>query len=272
MVNGTGFPNAADSLGSQNSVVLLFTVNAGSDTVVMFRIDKEDPCHPKMIGEPASTLGQFPISVAYSDSLRMLCVLNGGAEAGVACFNADPLNGLKNLGALRSLGNAIHETTPPSGPPGSAAEISFNPESSAVFVSLKGNAGAIPKQPGFILAWPVEHGQIGDESVVSQIADIEMDFGFAFLPGSRIFISDPSYGVSILEVGTDHEIVEEAHIVVNGSPRDSAAGKKENTKPMNRKSSVMSLSGAPHLPSDHLRGKSGSPCASSPSAFLLRDR
>ncbi|TKA39833.1 hypothetical protein B0A55_13554, partial [Friedmanniomyces simplex] len=61
MVNGTGFPNAADSLGSQNSVVvsgdLLFTVNAGSDTVVMFRIDKEDPCHPKMIGEPASTLG-----------------------------------------------------------------------------------------------------------------------------------------------------------------------------------------------------------------------
>lgn len=44
-----------------------------------------------------------------------------------------------------------------------------------------------------------------------------------------------------------------------GSPSNGFPGKKENTNAMDNQSNVMSLSGAPHLPSDHLRGSSVSP-------------
>jgi uncharacterized membrane protein (UPF0182 family) len=47
----------------------LFTVNAGSNTVSMFWIDKTDPSHPTLINT-APTLGEFPSSVAYSSKLK----------------------------------------------------------------------------------------------------------------------------------------------------------------------------------------------------------
>lgn len=37
----------------------------------MFGIDKGDPYHPRVIGEPASTLGYFPITTAYAGQLEM---------------------------------------------------------------------------------------------------------------------------------------------------------------------------------------------------------
>ncbi len=48
----------------------LFTVNPGSNTVSFFVIDHNDPLHPRLVGEPAGTLGEFPISVTYSSSLK----------------------------------------------------------------------------------------------------------------------------------------------------------------------------------------------------------
>lgn len=59
-------------LGLTNYVIkgFLFTVNSQSNTVVMFKIDDEDPWHPKLVGSPAPTLGDTPVSVAYSRSLK----------------------------------------------------------------------------------------------------------------------------------------------------------------------------------------------------------
>ena len=48
----------------------LFAVNPGSNTVAMFFIDKDDPYHPKLIGSPADSMGEFPVSVAYSPRLK----------------------------------------------------------------------------------------------------------------------------------------------------------------------------------------------------------
>lgn len=126
----------------------------------MFKIDPSDPQHPSLVGNPADTLGQFPQSVTYSEQLKMgktsslleirevvltrhlpACVLNGGAVAGVTCFDVDATSGLSVSGSLRQLGrNVINETTPPTGPPGSAAQVFFDPESTGVFVTVKGNA------------------------------------------------------------------------------------------------------------------------------------
>jgi hypothetical protein len=49
----------------------LFAVNPGSNTVSMFSIKPSDPLHPVLVGNPADTLGDFPMSVAYSSSLSM---------------------------------------------------------------------------------------------------------------------------------------------------------------------------------------------------------
>ncbi|KAK1021105.1 hypothetical protein LTR33_018568, partial [Friedmanniomyces endolithicus] len=102
--NLTGFPNAVDPLISQGSVTvngnLLLTVNAGSNTVALLHIDEQDPCQLTLVGPPADTLGEFPISVTYSEQLKTACVLNGGTKAGVSCFNVDPDHGLRAAGPL----------------------------------------------------------------------------------------------------------------------------------------------------------------------------
>lgn len=35
----------------------------------MFRIEANDPWHPRLVGSPADTMGDFPMAVAYSESL-----------------------------------------------------------------------------------------------------------------------------------------------------------------------------------------------------------
>lgn len=48
----------------------LFAVNAGSNTLSMFQINKHQPLDLKLVGTPQSTLGEFPMSVAYSSALK----------------------------------------------------------------------------------------------------------------------------------------------------------------------------------------------------------
>lgn len=63
-----------DSLFSADAIVvsgnLLFVVNAGSNTLSLFKIDPTNPQHLTLVGEPASTLGDFPVSVAYSEKIN----------------------------------------------------------------------------------------------------------------------------------------------------------------------------------------------------------
>jgi hypothetical protein len=36
----------------------------------MFIIDRQDPLHPRLVGDPIPTLGQIPVSVTYSKELN----------------------------------------------------------------------------------------------------------------------------------------------------------------------------------------------------------
>jgi hypothetical protein len=220
MVNSTGFQNTADPLGSQGSVIVdgeyLFTVNAGSNTLSMFAIDPWNPLHPRLIGSPVDTLGEFPVSVDYSAKIQQACVLNGGAVAGVACFSVDPYKGVKASGPLRKLSaKIINETTPPSGPPGSAAQVLFNPDSSALFATVKGNPGSKPVQSGSFSAWPVVDGLVCEEdAIVTQDPNIILNFGFSFVDESTIFLSDPSFGTAFLGTGGNLSLAEETHLII----------------------------------------------------------
>lgn len=66
------YPFCILPLGFVNNVIkgFLFTINSLSNTVSMFKINDEDPWHPQLVGSPAATLGDTPVSVAYSRSLK----------------------------------------------------------------------------------------------------------------------------------------------------------------------------------------------------------
>jgi len=90
-VTGTGQPGVGSLFGSDAIVVednvspsfrffawkfvadleakYIFVVNPGSNTVSMFSIKPSDPLHPILVGTPADTLGEFPMSLTYSSSL-----------------------------------------------------------------------------------------------------------------------------------------------------------------------------------------------------------
>lgn len=128
-------------------------------------------------------------------------MLNGGTKAGVSCFNVDPDHGLRAAGPLRSLGSAIDETTPPTGPPGSSSEILFNPTSSAVIVSIKGSG-----PPGYIVAFPVEYNQVSTAGVFNQVSDIKLDFAAIFINRTSLFLVDPSFGASTRSIATTRSL------------------------------------------------------------------
>ncbi|KAK3621125.1 hypothetical protein LTR56_022989 [Elasticomyces elasticus] len=236
IVSLAAVPGGADTLGSQGSVVvsgnitsrtglvLLFTVNAGSNTVSLFVIDSADASHPRLIGTPVDTLGEFPISVTHRYRLVLTeansataSVLNGGAKAGVSCFDVNMIHGLRSKGQFVKLDKSvINEQTPPSGPPGSACQIRFIPDSTALFATLKGSATS-PIKLGSLVAWPVHNGVVSHAGpVVSQFQNVTMDFGFQFISRSTIFLSDPSYGASIVDVGRDYKGNERVHTAIPG--------------------------------------------------------
>ncbi|KAH8890887.1 hypothetical protein GQ53DRAFT_162043 [Thozetella sp. PMI_491] len=197
--NTAAGPAAADPLFSQGSVVVvndrLLTVNPGSNTLALFRLDPNDPYHPALVGQPVSTGGTFPVSVAFSHALHIACVLNSGHIAGIACFHVDD-NGLTPAGDFMPIALTVNQTTPPVGPFNTASEIVFNPSSSALFATVKGN----PTTPGFIYAFPVRNGLVSPAPVVSRPPELLVDFALTFLNDSQAVIVDPSHGAAFLDV------------------------------------------------------------------------
>ena len=184
----------------------------------MFLINPFDTLHPRLIGSPVDTMGEFPMSVTYSDRLRVACVLNGGAKNGVACFSVDQSLGLQPQGPLRPL-SKLNNTTPPFGPPGSSSQIQFNPSSSAVFVTIKG--APPPADSGYIYAFPVDRGgNVGTTPVVSHPPQSVLEFSINFLgDDSSALVTDPGFGASIMTIASDFTVTEKDHIVI---PREVA--------------------------------------------------
>ncbi|KAI6859201.1 hypothetical protein KC338_g7384 [Hortaea werneckii] len=219
-VNPDGSPRPVDTLSSQGSVTvkgnMMFTINAGSNTVVMFNIDPQDPTNLKMVGSPADTMGEVPVSVDYSDELHTACVLNGGSKPGVSCFDVDPWKGFAPQGSLRPLGYDFNQTTPPTAPAGTASQVIFDPDSKALFAILKGYPGP-PAIPGSVIAYKAEYGMVSEEPVRTQITDVIVDFGSVFLDESRLFMTDVSFGAAILDVNYETlTLHEENHITIEG--------------------------------------------------------
>ncbi|KAI0642451.1 hypothetical protein C8Q79DRAFT_1003294 [Trametes meyenii] len=202
----SGIPNpiSPDAIFSQGSIQasangqLLATVNPGSNTISLFSINPSTPTELTPLGDPVSSEGEFPISLAFNNDGTRLCVLNGGAVAGVNCFTVDKSIGLVSIpDTLRSI--PLNKTTPPAGPAGTASQIVFNRDETELLVSVK---GAPPTSVGFLAVWNIST----DGSLSPQFTEVPpvkggaVTFSLTPIPGKNAFLStDASIGFSVFD-------------------------------------------------------------------------
>jgi 6-phosphogluconolactonase (cycloisomerase 2 family) len=126
---GNPFGNPNDPLASQNSVVLsrdhhlLFVVNAGSNEISVFAVEKNG----LDLRDKVPSGGQLPISLTIHDDL--LYVLNGGLTPNITGFHLGPDGKLTPLaGSTRPLSG---------GAAANPAEVSFTPDGDVLIVTEK---------------------------------------------------------------------------------------------------------------------------------------
>ncbi|RDX51121.1 hypothetical protein K466DRAFT_499948 [Polyporus arcularius HHB13444] len=203
--HGITDPNGPDALFSQGSIKaskkgqVLATVNAGSNTISLFSIDPSTPTNINQIGNPVSSEGEFPMSLAFNADGSRLCTLNGGTVNNVICYTVDKKSGLKAMpNTLRALG--LNQTTPATGPAGSASHVIFSEDGKQLFASVK---GVPPATPGFIAAFDVQD----DGSLSSDFKSIPapsgglLPFSMTVIPGKNaLLVTDPGVGFDIIDL------------------------------------------------------------------------
>ncbi|KAI9158084.1 hypothetical protein HJFPF1_06073 [Paramyrothecium foliicola] len=202
-------PAVPDALVSQSALTVagnsLFAVNAGSNTITMFNIDEADPTKLTMVGMPVAVPGEFPNTVAASESKMLVCVGMTGAMAGVSCASFSPEKGIGMMDALRPFD--LKQSTPPVGPTNTVSQVFFSDDQNTLFATVKGDP---PKNnTGFLASFAVE----GDSSCESDMAAVSVQemqsspegtavlFGSAAIPDTNdIFVTDASFGAAVLSI------------------------------------------------------------------------
>jgi len=176
---------------------MLVTVNPGSNTVSMFSIDPTNPTDIKMVGGPVSSEGEFPMSIAVNKNGTMVCVLNGGQVNGINCYKPHRELGLvAQPDTLRALN--INQTTPATGPAGSASHIIFSEDDTKVIAAVKG----VPPVPGFLATWDIaEDGSLSKDFTKSTPAQGGLlPFSMTVIPGKNaILATDAGVGFDIFD-------------------------------------------------------------------------
>jgi hypothetical protein len=175
---------------------MLIAVNPGSNTISMFTISAADPTNLTMVGQPADTLGEFPMSVTISTELSQACVANSGSKAGIACFSVCKTKGLTPLDStLRPIN--LNQSTPPIGPTNTISQTFFNSDSTALITTVKGDPAV--NNTGFLSVFPIENGRVSRNETRSSPNGTAVLFGTALIPSpaNSIFIT-----VGILEANS----------------------------------------------------------------------
>jgi len=204
--HGVTSPNGPDALFSQGAVKasstgnVLAAINPGSATVSLFSINPQNPVDIQPIGQPVSTEGEFPMSLAFNKNGTQACVLNGGAVNGVNCYKVDAKLGLVAMpNTLRTIG--VNQTTPANGPAGSVSHVIFSEDGSKLIASVKGT----PPTPGFFATWDVA----ADGSLSQDFAKVEppkgglLPFGMTVIPGmNALLAADAGLGFDVVDLST----------------------------------------------------------------------
>ncbi|KAJ5115822.1 hypothetical protein N7456_000170 [Penicillium angulare] len=201
----TNAPAESDALSSQSSVFviddLVFAVNAGSNTLSMFKIDTSDPSKISMVGESAAIPGEFPVTVTASTKRKTACVGYTGAKAGVSCAKFTE-HGLQQMKAV--LDFELNQTTPPVGPTNTVAQVFFAASDTRLVTTVKGDPTT--NNTGFIsvLAFQdSDSSMFQSHDVRSSLPGTAVLFGGVEIPHtSELFITDASFGATALNLNT----------------------------------------------------------------------
>lgn len=131
--------------------------------------------------------------------------------------------------APRSLSPYLNQTTPPTGPPKTASQIQFAPDSSYLLANVKGDA--MPNgMPGTNFVYPVTNGKVSTTAVVTQVQNMTGNFGFTFTAPDKVLMSDVVYGGSSLSIGQDFKTVETSRVTGDNATSCWAAHSSELDK------------------------------------------
>jgi len=201
--HGISSPIGPDALFSQGAVKVadtgnfLATINSGANTVTMFAIDPKNPSNLAMVGQPVSSEGEFPMSLAIKSDGSMVCVLNGGLVNGVQCYSVDDNLGLVAMeNTNRPLG--LNQTTPATGPAGSASHVVFNADGTQLIASVKGT----PPTPGFLAVWDID---ATDGSLSQNFTNVPPAAG-GLLPFGMSVIKNATNAVLATDAGVGFDI------------------------------------------------------------------
>ena len=170
----------ADPLASQDSLVsadhgrILLAVNAGSNTVSLFRV-RGDRLRLKQV---IASGGQFPVSIAVHRDL--VYVLNAGLDGSVQGYwlGRDRLWPIRGSNRTLGLGN----TNPPDylHSPG---QVGFTPDGHKLIVTTKASTSAID------IFWVRDSGRLSS-TAVSTTSQTPVPFAFVFDPWGRLVVTE----------------------------------------------------------------------------------
>lgn len=204
--HGITDPFGPDALFTQGAIQasvtgnIVATVNPGSHTISLFRVNASDPADVKMIGKPVKSGGEFPVSLAINKLGDTVCSLNGGAINGVSCFKVDPVKGLVAIPDTLRLLN-LKQTTPATGPAGTASHVVFSEDNKRLIVSVKG----VPPTPGYLAVWEVAcDGSLSKNfQTITPAKGGLLPFSLTVIPGrNAVLATDPGIGFDIFDLAS----------------------------------------------------------------------
>ncbi|KAL9122550.1 MAG: hypothetical protein Q9187_000893 [Circinaria calcarea] len=176
---------------------LLFAVNAASNTVSLFEIDRSDPTKLTRIGPPVTT-PQYPVSVTASLKNKLVCVANAGTPTGLGCASFSPESGIGKMDNIRPY--FTPDGAPSSGTFNLVGGTFFSSNGDAVFTTIMGNGTTFN---GFLSAYPVIDGAVLYEQTTSFPAGLAFFYGATTVPNtSEIFAADIGTGALVIDVNS----------------------------------------------------------------------
>ena len=220
---GTSPPTNAgpDALFSSGSVTVagnfLFTVNAGSNTLVGYFIKPEDPLHPVPLSIPQPSFGDFPNSVAVSLKHNLTCVTNTGNQSSVGCFRLFQSAGQTGLEGISFYPYPLGQTTPPVGFGNLPLNVqdgplltsaAFNADESALIVTQSGNPATYTD--GHLLIYQVLNStnDLSGAPFVFTTARAPVLHSTINIPNTnKVFATDATFGTAIFDINVSEQSV-----------------------------------------------------------------
>ena len=182
----------------------------------MFKIDKNDATKLSMIGMPAAIPGEFPVTVAASVKRNVVCVGYTGAKAGTSCasFTPDGVNQMEQV-----LDFDLGQTTPPTGPLNTVAQVFFTANDTRLITTVKGDPST--NKTGFISVLPFKDSCttiFESHDTRSTPSGTAVLFGGVNVPDtSELFITDASFGATLLDLNpTTDQVSLQRKVVIEG--------------------------------------------------------